>query len=65
MLVFSEENVKARRESQIYCHLLDVLLLTVHFVAWIFPGPSNLARGFPSGLGCCANPPRLLRKSGV
>ena len=29
----------SRRESQNYCHLPDLLLLTVHFVAWIFPGP--------------------------
>ena len=32
-------------ESQNYCHLPDLLLLTVHFLAWIFLVPSNLARG--------------------
>ena len=29
----------SRWGSQNYCHLPDLLLLTVHFVAWIFPGP--------------------------
>ena len=27
------------KESQNYFHLPDLLLLTTHFVAWIFPGP--------------------------